>query len=386
MQALHLWARGCPLAPTWWKAWVGKDAPFGPVWVPVYCCHGWRQHCPGLPPGPVQLRQLLHQEPLIAVLFQIRHALHYTYERPVLLEPTTLRLIPRRDPAQQLVHHKLLVPQLNSSSHVLEADGGEAVILRFDGLHQELNIEAEMVVCTTRANPFDWVVTHQAALLLPAAYPHAEARSLLGCRQGMAPVNDAVHRWAAELAAEVDGSTTSFLMHLADTIHHGFHHVGRPEGEPMTPADTLASRTGACRDTAMLYVAACRSLGLAARFVSGYSMHHPEEVSEHELHAWAEVYLPGAGWRGYDPSLGLAVADGHVVLTAAPDHHLAAAVSGSYRGTGVGSSLRYAVEVRTAPTLEELQALNHHQPLQLPPQEQWISEAVTAAEMEDERR
>jgi hypothetical protein len=61
----------------------------------------------------------------------------------------------------------------------------------------------------------------------------------------------------------------------------------------------------------MLYVEACRSQGLAARFVSGYSMHHPPEVSEHELHAWAEVYLSGGGWRGYDPSLGLAVADGH---------------------------------------------------------------------------
>jgi transglutaminase-like putative cysteine protease len=129
----------------------------------------------------------------------------------------------------------------------------------------------------------------------------------------------------------------------------------------------------------MLYVEACRSLGLAARFVSGYSMHHPEEVSEHELHAWAEMYLPGAGWRGYDPSLGLAVADGHVVLTAAPDHQLAAAFSGSYRGTAIGSSMRYAVEVRTAASLEELQALDHDRPLCLPPQELWIGEPTTAA-------
>jgi transglutaminase-like putative cysteine protease len=96
-------------------------------------------------------------------------------------------------------------------------------------------------------------------------------------------------------------------------------------------------------------------------------------VSEHELHAWAEVFLPGAGWRGYDPSLGLAVADGHVALTAAPDHHLAAAVSGSYRGTGIGSLMRYAVEVRTARNLDELQGLDRNQQLQLPPLEQWLS-------------
>jgi transglutaminase-like putative cysteine protease len=163
------------------------------------------------------------------------------------------------------------------------------------------------------------------------------------------------------------------MMHLADTIHHGFHHVGRPDGDPQTPAETLAGRTGACRDTAMLYVEACRSLGMAARFVSGYSMHHPPEVSEHELHAWAEVYLPGGGWRGYDPSLGLAVADGHVVLAAAPDHRLAAPVSGRYRGTGVASTMRYTVELRTAQSTAELAELEGGQPIPLPPLETWLS-------------
>jgi len=314
------------------------------------------------------------------MLFHIRHALHYAYERPVFLEPTTLRLIPRSDPAQQLLHHQLRIkPDPSGSSRVHEPDGAEAVVLWLSTLQQEFSIEAEMVVRTTRDNPFDWIVTHQQAAQLPASYPPSEARSLLAYLQGSYPVDAAVQHWAAELAAEVDGSTTAFLMHLADTIHHGFHHVGRPDGEPMFPAETLESRIGACRDMAILYVAACRSLGLAARFVSGYSMHHPEEVSEHELHAWAEVYLPGAGWRGYDPSLGLAVADGHVVLAAAPDHHLAAAVSGSYRGSGVGSTMRYAVEVRTAPTMEELQAFEHDQALCLPPQEQWISEPSTSA-------
>jgi transglutaminase-like putative cysteine protease len=308
------------------------------------------------------------------MLFHIRHALRYAYERPVFLEPTTLRLSPRHDPAQQLIHYVLRIsPEASGSCRVLEADGGEALVLWFAPLQEELRIEVDMVVRTLRDNPFDWIVTDSAALHLPVTYPTHEAHSLAPCLQGREPIAEPVRRWALDVAQAVEGSATQFLIHLADTIHHGFHHIGRPDGEPMAAAETLASRTGACRDTAMLYVQACRSQGLAARFVSGYSMHHPEEVSEHELHAWAEVYLPGGGWRGYDPSLGLAVADGHVVLTAAPDPQLAAPVSGSYRGTGVGSSMRYAVEVRSADSLEALQALDREQPLQLPAAEAWLN-------------
>ncbi|MCP9943356.1 hypothetical protein KBY70_13250 [Cyanobium sp. ATX 6E8] len=121
----------------------------------------------------------------MAMLFHIRHALRYVYAQPVFLEPTTLRLAPRSDPAQQLLHHELRVqPQPSGSSRVLEADGGEALVLWFDPLQHELSIEVEMVVRTTRANPFDWIVTHPPALVLPAAYPSAEARSLLACLAG----------------------------------------------------------------------------------------------------------------------------------------------------------------------------------------------------------
>ncbi|MEB3322229.1 MAG: transglutaminase family protein [Synechococcaceae cyanobacterium] len=307
--------------------------------------------------------------------FHLRHALHYTYERPVFLEPTTLRLLPRQDPAQRTLHHDLRVTAAPSGwSRVLEPDGHEARVLWFDDLREALSIEVDIVVRTLRENPFDWIVTHPPARRLPLAYPPVEAASLApSLADGEAGIAAAVRAWALEQAEAVEFSTTDFLMHLADTIHHGFHHVGRPDGDPMTAEETLRTRTGACRDTAMLFVEACRSLGLAARFVSGYSMHHPPEVSEHELHAWAEVYVPGGGWRGYDPSLGLAVADGHVALAAAPDHRLAAPVSGSYRGTGVGSSMRYTVEVRTAETLEELTQLERERPLVLPPPEEWLA-------------
>jgi transglutaminase-like putative cysteine protease len=302
------------------------------------------------------------------MLLSIRHQLRYVYGRPVFLEPMTLRLTPKQDCSQQLLHHSLrLEAEPAGCSAIQEADGSSALVCWFAEERDQLEIAMEARVRTLRTNPFDWIITFAPAQRLPARYPAAAAAALapyldpplgapldfgswLGDGPGDAPGQGSgrgtVAAWAAGLATAVDQDTTAFLMQLADRIHHDFHHVGRFEGEPMAPDQTLTGRSGACRDTAMLFVAACRSQGLAARFVSGYSIHHPPEVTEHELHAWAEVYLPGAGWRGYDPSLGLAVADGHLVLATAPDHRLAAPITGTYRGTGVTSTMTYALSVR----------------------------------------
>ncbi len=291
-----------------------------------------------------------------AMLLSIRHHLRYAYDRPVFLEPMTLRLTPKQDCSQQLLVHSLRLDAAPAGSSAIQAaDGSGALVCWFLEERDQLEITMEARVRTLRPNPFDWIITFAAAQRLPARYPAAEAAALaayldrplgIGPGAGDGPGAGSVAAWAAGLAVAVEHNTAAFLIELADRIHHDFQHVGRFEGEPMAPEQTLAGRSGACRDTAMLFVAACRSQGLAARFVSGYSIHHPPEVTEHELHAWAEVYLSGAGWRGYDPSLGLAVADGHLVLATAPDHRLAAAVTGTYRGTGVTSTMTYALSVR----------------------------------------
>ncbi|QNI70387.1 oxaloacetate-decarboxylating malate dehydrogenase [Cyanobium sp. NS01] len=287
------------------------------------------------------------------MFFRIHHTLHYHYDQPVFLEPHTLRLTPRQSATQRLLSHTLTVREPPAGSTPVEEPGGaDTTEIWFTGLRQELWIHTTTVVETLRRNPFDWILTDPSAQTLPLRYPPATAAALAPF---LGQAEPSVAAWAAELAAEAGQRSTDLLLLLADRIHHGFEHIGRFDGEPMAPADTLAQRRGACRDTAMLYVAACRSLGLAARFVSGYSMHHPPEVSEHELHAWAEVWLPGGGWRAYDPSLGLAVADGHVTLVTAADHHLAAPVSGHYRGTGVGSHMHYRVRVEAGPDPEGFQ-------------------------------
>jgi transglutaminase-like putative cysteine protease len=96
----------------------------------------------------------------------------------------------------------------------------------------------------------------------------------------------------------------------------------------------------------VLFVECCRSVGLAAKFVNSYA--HIDDSTDHEFHAWAEVYLPGGGWCGYDPTLGLAVADRHVVVAAAADPPDAAAISGTFRGSAV-ATIESAVEIAVVP-------------------------------------
>ncbi|TVQ61521.1 MAG: transglutaminase family protein [Phycisphaerales bacterium] len=276
----------------------------------------------------------------------IRHDTRYTYDRPVFIEPTSVRLTPREDATQRLIRHEITFdPPPEGVSECVAHDGSTERILWFSGERAAITIHATSIVETLRANPFDYIITHAPARELPVSYPPAMRDALAAYTAG-APAHESVVAWSERYAAETGRDTAAFLMRLAEVVHGSFHVIERLDGDPFDAAATLEGREGACRDVAMLYVEACRVQGLAARFVSGYSVHNPPETTQHELHAWAEVYLPGGGWRAFDPSLGLAVADGHVALTSGPDHRLAAPVTGSYRGTGASSALAYDIHIR----------------------------------------
>ena len=156
----------------------------------------------------------------------------------------------------------------------------------------------------------------------------------LGLHPGKSPVETYVVCWpwgqylgAEALAQGVDVCVSSWSRPAPNTL------------------PTLAKAGGACRDLAVLEMEAIRAAGLPARFVSGYRAGDPE-TNNQELHAWVEVYLPGAGWRGYDPTTGFAVSDGHVALAAGSDPRIVAPTSGSFRGTGVVSSIWTSIDMR----------------------------------------
>lgn len=275
--------------------------------------------------------------------FHIRHILDYRYQKPVFFEPLTILLRPAENAHQRLLNHELTIaPQPAGQCTINDIHNNVAVMAWFNDTCDHLTLTAASTVKTLGDNPFDYLITDTDIMRVPLAadrfsqvfHPYLQRDA----------ADEQVDRFAGQLAKAVDHQTVPFLNELVRTIHQQHEIVIRHEGHAMSPGETLQQKQGACRDLAVLFMDACRSLGLPARFVSGYFLIEPDEPAPAELHAWAQVYLPGAGWRGYDPSAGLATAARHVHVAASPTPAHAMPTQGHYRGTGVESNMTYQVQ------------------------------------------
>jgi transglutaminase-like putative cysteine protease len=255
------------------------------------------------------------------------HSTVYRYSARVFLEPHTFRLRPRNDASQRLEQFALdLAPAPAGQSWCLDQDGNVVLEAWFREPVSELSVMSSFQVETLRENPFDFL-----------ARP---GRAALPGYGGQAPAA------VEEFAGSIGGDDLAFLAMLNGRLYEEFGHTVREEGDAEPSEKTLTARSGSCRDLAVLFCDACRSRGIPARFVSGYE----REASTQErsyMHAWAEVYLPGGGWRGYDPSQGLAVSASHVALAAAADPQMAAPVTGRFRGDANGS-MDYRISMQVA--------------------------------------
>jgi len=278
------------------------------------------------------------------VIFHIEHETHYAYSRPVVLEPHIVRLRPRCDAMQHLRHFELHAePQPRGLTQCVDLDGDTTTHMWFGGETEHLSVRVAFSVETLRTNPYDFIVTDPLATRLPMRLEGGMARALAHYRSRVRANRD-VDRFAHHMAAQANRETLPFLTMLTAAIHERTHTVIREEGQPFPPERTLAERSGSCRDLAVLFTDVCRAVGIPARFVSGY-WHAETEREKRHMHAWAEIYLPGGGWRGFDPSKGLAVADEHVVVAASAEPSGAAPVTGSFRGTGAETAMETHLKI-----------------------------------------
>ena len=272
--------------------------------------------------------------------FSVRHDTLYRYSTPVGLAPHRLRLTPRAERVRMLARRLMVQPVPAARQESEDRFGNRITQVSFDGPSDLLRVESTFDLEIFAPPPLresglprlPWLCRPQD---VPAGYWPEDRQ------------DPAVQSFAETLASESAWAAAPFLEHLSQTLFRRFHRDIRIKGAAQAPARTLASGRGACRDLTVLFMAACRSLGIAARFVSGYQAHADTPNGDRHLHAWPEVFLPDAGWRGFDPTHGIAVGDGHVALCAAPDQAATMPIEGGFYGNGVTATLDYRVRIAT---------------------------------------
>lgn len=268
----------------------------------------------------------------------LHHRTSYKYENPTTFFPHVLRLRPSPHCRTAIRSYSLKVqPQKHFINWQQDPQGNYQARFVFPEKVNELVIEVDLVADLSAINPFDFFL-ESSAEHYPFNYDDVIASELSPFIQPL-PAGEKLENWLKGYNWH-GKKTVDLLTELNLAIHRQIQYVIRLEPGVQTPEETLTLGKGSCRDSAWLLVQILRNLGLAARFVSGYLIQLKPDVKPQDgpvgpdedfvdLHAWVEVYLPGAGWIGFDPTSGLLTAEGHIPLACTPEPASAAPVTGA---------------------------------------------------------
>ena len=274
----------------------------------------------------------------MALHVALTHRTSYRYDHAVTLGPQTIRLRPAPHARTPILAYSLKIsPEPHFLNWQQDPQGNFLARVVFPEKVTHFEVSVDLVADMATINPFDFFLEPEAEEF-PFTYDPV-------LDQELAPFRNcaAVGPKLAELITEVDRTkrrTIDFLIDLNRMVQERTAYIVRLEPGVWSPEETLANARGSCRDSAWLLVQLARNLGLAARFVSGYLIQLVADVKPidggaegptsdfTDLHAWAEIYLPGAGWIGMDATSGLMTGEGHIPLAASPEPQSAAAISG----------------------------------------------------------
>jgi uncharacterized protein (DUF2126 family)/transglutaminase-like putative cysteine protease len=267
----------------------------------------------------------------------LHHVTHYRYDRPVQLGPQVVRLRPAPHCRSRILSYSL---RIEPSDHFInwqqDPFANYQARLVFPKKTTEFKVTVDLVTEMAVFNPFDFFV-EPSAKEVPFDYSEALQEELQSYLAKL-PLTPAFEKYL-DGVDRTPVRSIDFLVNINRSLHQDISYLIRMEPGVQTPEETLTLRSGSCRDSAWLLVQLFRHLGLAARFVSGYliqltpdvkSLDGPSgtEVDFTDLHAWCEVYLPGAGWIGLDPTSGLLAGEGHIPLACTPAPSAAAPIEG----------------------------------------------------------
>ena len=267
----------------------------------------------------------------------LHHVTHYTYDRPVQLGPQVVRLRPAPHCRSRILSYSLRIePEDHFVNWQQDPFANYQARLVFPKKTTQFKVTVDLVTEMAVFNPFDFFV-EPSAKEVPFKYSEALQDELQSYLVKL-PLEPHFQKYLDSQDRKVQRSI-DFLVQTNQRLHQDISYLIRMEPGVQTPEETLALGSGSCRDSAWLLVQLFRHMGLAARFVSGYliqltpdvkSLDGPSgtEVDFTDLHAWCEVYLPGAGWVGLDPTSGLLAGEGHIPLACTPQPSAAAPIEG----------------------------------------------------------
>ena len=298
-------------------------------------------------------------------LLTVRHTTTYRYRHPVAFGEHRMMFRPRDSHDQRLIEHRLAItPTPSSLRWTQDVFGNSVTHARFTTRSETLTFESVLLVDHVDHHDLAATIADHARTI-PFAYDADEMPDLLrSIERQMPDPGHVIDRWAHGFLSEHGQTrTVDMLAGMTKAIRHRFTYVARHTPGIQDPRTTMRLETGTCRDFALLMMEAVRSLGLAARFVSGYlhvqARKKPGEAVRQgggNTHAWLQVYLPGAGWVDFDPTNGIVGSRGLIRVAVVRDPAMAIPLSGSWTGASADClGMDVSVDVsHTIPTLQTL--------------------------------